>query len=71
MRDGYILNTPEVEVDTASSSCCWRLWGSRVVDVFFLTAIYICENSVELNARQMNYNRIRSVGKVNLIVTCH
>ena len=35
-EDMYIENIPEVEVEAASSSCCWRLWGSRVVDVFFL-----------------------------------
>ena len=39
-KDGYIENTPEVEVEAASSSCCWRLWGSRVVEVFFLIAIW-------------------------------
>ena len=39
-KDGDIKNTPEVEVEAASSSCCWRLWGSRVVEVFFLIAIW-------------------------------
>lgn len=38
-EDGYIENTPEVEVEAASSSCCWRLWGSLVVEVFFLIAM--------------------------------
>ena len=40
----YIENTPEVEVEAASSSCCWRLWGSRVVEVFFLIAMGEIEN---------------------------
>jgi len=36
MKYGYVENIPD---DAASSSCCWRLWGNRVVEVFFLIAM--------------------------------
>jgi hypothetical protein len=62
-ENGYIENTPEVEVEAALSSCCWRLWGSRVVEIFFLIAmgdidnVQILKCSGNLNTERANQTK--------------